>query len=557
MNLETLETKEPLVKEFFTWLFDDTRIIDKDITLESEIDLALVPYYKDAHIYYPKQIANLLSTTAMKRLARISQLDLVIDEFPNAYHNRLEHSKGVYYRKLEEMLHNFQKPSWKKDIENTNMKLYLLAELIKMLGHDIGHFPLSHAFEQAIYSCHGPHEIWGKRIMLEDSEIQSILISISPDLPNALKDLYKKPILNFQEHDESNYDVDRFDYLYRDNLYAGTPIFIPYSHYESISISIDDSGLPKKSSDGSLLTSDSSNFTVDVYDYEALREIEHFLEIRENSYKRIYFSPKAHVRENSINTLFKAFLESSSQSGKDLRKFVNILTSCDINDIDLSSFLEWDDIKFYSEILDIAENHEDHNIRQLATMTFPNMNAFLTMLHYQLNLNNKKQEYSEQDKKFLKKIKSLIIGQTSLSQSLKSPSFAKDNTLIYPQSEALPDSYNRYVNDGLILSSKVKIKAYNPKEPIYIRGANGKIYDLSHHPDRKCDWDSRISYIHNVYAYIPFLKLHGISNEEIEEMRNFCNSTPSPIDSKPRCCSIYMKPSKVSKYIVENDFLDL
>ena len=32
-------------------------------------------------------------------------------------------------------------------------------------------------------------------------------------------------------------------------------------------------------------------------------------------------------------------------------------------------------------------------------------NAFLTMLHYQLNLNNKDQEYSEQDKMFLKKRK--------------------------------------------------------------------------------------------------------------------------------------------------------
>ena len=556
MNLETLETKEPLVKEFFMWLFDDERIIDKNIYLESEIDLSLVPYYKDAHIYYPKQISNLFSATAMKRLARISQLDLVIDEFPNTYHNRLEHSKGVYYRKLEEMLHNFQNPLWKKEIESNNMKLYLLAELIKMLGHDIGHFPLSHAFEQAIYSHHGPHEIFGKRIMTEDSEIQSLLISISPALPSALKDLYEKRILNFQEHDESNYDVDRFDYLYRDNLYAGTPIFIPYSHYESVPISIDDSGLPKKSFDGSIETCNSSDFKIDVYDYSSLQTIEHFLEIRENSYKKIYFSPKAHVRENSINTLFKVFIESSSQSGKDLRQFINTLMSCTINDIDLSLFLEWDDIKFYSEILDIAENHEDSNIRSLATMTFPNMNAFLTMLHYQLSLNNKGQEYSEQDKKFLKKIKSLIMEQTSLSQSLKSPSFAMDNTLIYPQNETLPDSYNRFINDGLILSSKVKIKAYNPKEPIYIKGANGKIYDLSHHPDRKCDWDTRISYMHNVYAYVPFLKLHGVSDEQIQDMRNFCNSVLSPIDSRPKCCSIYMKPSKVSKYI-ENDFLDL
>jgi len=556
MNLEKLETKEPLIKDFFLWLFDDDRIINKDIILESEIDSALVPYYKDAHIYYPQQIFNLFNTTAMKRLARISQLDLAIDEFPNVYHNRLEHSKGVYYRKLEEMLYNFQNPSWKNYIEDNNMKLYLLSELIKMLGHDIGHFPLSHAFEQAIYSCHGPHEIFGKRIMLEDSEIQSVLISISPDLPNALKDLYEKPILNFQEHDESNYDVDRFDYLYRDNLYAGTPIFIPYSHYDSVPVSINEQGLPKLDSDGSILICDYSNFTIDVYDYSSLHSIEHFLEVREKSYKNIYFSQKTHVRENSINTLFKAFLNSDSKSGKDLRKFVNTLKSIDINNIDLSLFLEWDDIKFYSEILDIAENHEDPNIRILATMVIPNMKSFLTMLHYQLNLNAKCTDYSEQDKKFLQKIKSLIKGQDTLSKNLRIPNFAMDNTLVYPSDIALPASYNNLLSDGLIHRSNVKVRAYNPKEPIYIRGANGKIYDLSCHPDRKYDWDSRVSYIQNIYAYIPFLKLNGISDEQIEDMRDYCSSLPSPIDSRPRCCSIYMKPSQTPKCI-EYDFLDL
>ena len=98
------------------------------------------------------------------------------------------------------------------------------------------------------------------------------------------------------------------------------------------------------------------------------------------------------------------------------------------------------------------------------------------------------------------------------------------------------------------------IKAYNPKEPIYVRDVNGKIYDLSHHPDRKCDWHAKISYMDNIYSYIPFLRLNGISDEQIEEMRSFCDWQPA---STPKCKSIFMKPSKVSKYLVENDFLDL
>ena len=180
MNLENLESKEPLIRDFFTWLFDDDRIINKEVILEKEIDLTLAPYYMDPNIYFPKQIFDFFNTKAMKRLGRVSQLGLVINDFPNTYHNRLDHSKGVYYRKLEEMLYNFQNPDWKKNIESQKMKLYLLADLIKMAGHDIGHFPFSHAFEEQVFHCHGIHEEAGKKIMLEDPEIINVLNIISP-----------------------------------------------------------------------------------------------------------------------------------------------------------------------------------------------------------------------------------------------------------------------------------------------------------------------------------------------------------------------------------------
>ena len=199
MNLENLESKEPLIRDFFTWLFDDDRIINKEVILEKEIDLTLAPYYMDPNIYFPKQIFDFFNTKAMKRLGRVSQLGLVINDFPNTYHNRLDHSKGVYYRKLEEMLYNFQNPDWKKNIESQKMKLYLLADLIKMAGHDIGHPPLSHELEMHLFQYKGAHEVIGKRIMLEDSEIQSLLNSISKDLPSALKNLYKE-----HKNDENN-----------------------------------------------------------------------------------------------------------------------------------------------------------------------------------------------------------------------------------------------------------------------------------------------------------------------------------------------------------------
>ena len=562
MSLENLESKETLIANFFTWLFDDYRIIDKNVDLQKEIDLTLAPYYIDANIYYPKQIANFFNTHAMKRLGRISQLDLAINDFPNTYHNRLEHSKGVYYKKLEEMLYNFQKKSWRKTIENHELKLYLLADLIKMAGHDIGHLPLSHALEDQILSRRGIHEDIGKRIMLEDPEIYLILTSISPHLPNILKELYEKNILNFNQHDESNYDVDRLDYISRDNFYIGSPVHLPYSNYETIPVIINNSGTPEQNEDGSIKTSSTSSSYIDVYEYSSLKNIEELLELREKGYLNLYFSTNVRIYENCIGTFFNTFLSTDSNCGKNLRNFLNTLKNSNIDDLDLNLFLEWDEIKFYSEILDIAEHHDNPQIRQLATMTIPNMKAFLTMLYSHLNVYNKGQNYSPDDIEFLKKIKKLIQGNDQLSKNLKNENFLRDNILIYSPDKSIPQIHNDFTKSGLINKRTLLVKAYNPKHPIYIKSDDGKIYELSNHPSRKCDWEKRITPLNYQYSYIPILKLNGLSDEQINDLRNFCNNslhsdnsneTEQNINTK---FSINMQPLQVG-HEIEDCFLEI
>lgn len=119
LRLEDTENKKQALHDFFVWLFDDNRIVDKSITLYDEVDFSLCSNYNDPNIYYPSQIKKFFDTKAMQRLGRISQLgSLAINNFPNLYHSRLEHSKGVYYRKVEEFFYNFQNPSWKKYIED-------------------------------------------------------------------------------------------------------------------------------------------------------------------------------------------------------------------------------------------------------------------------------------------------------------------------------------------------------------------------------------------------------------------------------------------------------
>lgn len=163
IDLKECKTKDKVIKDFFIWLFDK-----KDIDLHSEIDLSLATDYYDSNIYYPDEFNQFFQTEAMQRLGKISQLGSSISKNPNSYHNRLEHSKGTYNRKLEELIVQLQDEDYKKYIEDNNLKIYLIAELIKAAGHDIGHLPLSHIIETKVIGKREFHEDIGKRILLEN-----------------------------------------------------------------------------------------------------------------------------------------------------------------------------------------------------------------------------------------------------------------------------------------------------------------------------------------------------------------------------------------------------
>lgn len=557
MKLENLESKEQVFNDFFSWLFEDSRVISEDIHMEKEIDLTLVSYYKDANIYFPMPIFNFFNTTAMKRLGRISQLDLAIDIYPNAYHNRLEHSKGAYYRKLEELFYNYQNKSWREYISNHQLKLYLIAELIKVAGHDIGHFPLSHAMEQQLFSCHGAHEVITKRIMLEDLEINSLLISISPDLPDILKELFEKDILNFKEHDESNYDIDRLDYLSRDSLYSGYPEFLPFLNYESVKVDLNSLGLPVENNDNSISTSGEGTSCIDVYDYSSLSDIEHFLELRTKKYQDMYFASQTCIREETIGAFFNAFNKLPSQCGANLRKFITNSKSTNLSELDLNSFLEWDDIKFYQEVLDVAEHHENPNVRDLSKMTLPNMESFLKLLYSHLQIRTKGTNYSPSDYEFLKNIKRIIQSNDSFATDLKNVNFLNYNTIIFPPDKPLPIQFANLIHRGLISSYTSKIVTYKSSNPLYIRDESGKIFELSKHPNRKCNWENKVITINSKYTYVPVLRENGVSEEIIDSLRCFCTGKNTFSDSQQDFgYSFNMNPLQVDKNI-EDVFLEI
>ena len=510
MDIQDIENKEPLIRDFYTWLFDDNRISNKEVNLKSEEDLSLASFYCDSKIYYPEQIAKFFETNAMKRLSRVSQLGTAINNYPYAYHSRLEHSKGVYNRKLEEFLQNFENKNWRKYIEENNLKLHILAELIKISGHDIGHFPLSHAFEENIFNTHSAHEIIGQKIILEDSEIQEVLNSISPELSNIIKDLFEHDVLNFPEHDEGNFDVDRLDYIGRDSLYCGKLLNFKTYPYNTISVEVDENGKPIENDDLSIKTSKDSKIYIDVYDFSSLASIEEFLKIRFDNYKKIYMSKETKLSETSLKSFFNIFLSENQEIGTDLYNYLIGLKNVSPDEIDISEFLKWDDISFYSQIIEIAQNHEDKNVRDSATLLIPTLDNFLNLI-YNL-LGTSKENYSEEDIEFLQKIKEIITGNDEFSVNMRNQNFLYENAIVL-------DSSNENLDINYLYQFQYKLKGYNPrKNPIYIKDENGKIFELSNHPNQSIDWKNYTEILETPCIYLPDLRYHNVPEDEIQKL---------------------------------------
>lgn len=160
-------------------------------------------------------------------------MGLAFFSFPGANHTRFEHSIGtmhvasLMFDKLSRG--NMDGPD-RKQIARHMQELRLAA-----LFHDLGHAPFSHTMEEFFNrypeyvpetSSHG-HEYYTKQIITNNLEIAQA-INVKGLIPEPL-DL--KYIANLSVGDEpvfgnlfsGSLDVDRMDYILRDNYYCGLP----------------------------------------------------------------------------------------------------------------------------------------------------------------------------------------------------------------------------------------------------------------------------------------------------------------------------------------------
>jgi HD superfamily phosphohydrolase len=168
-------------------------------------------------------ISRLVDTRTFQRLRDIKQLATCHYVFPTATHTRFVHSLGAQH--LAGVLLEHLEMVQPGRISPEDGQLVRYAALL----HDIGHPPFSHALEDArVYANYHHHERWG-RMILEDPEndLRAALIQqVGEDglqrLFSILDGTVDPPVL----HDivSSQLDVDRLDYLMRDQINTGAKV---------------------------------------------------------------------------------------------------------------------------------------------------------------------------------------------------------------------------------------------------------------------------------------------------------------------------------------------
>lgn len=287
------------------------------------------PVHGYIHITSPV-IWRLLDTPEFQRLRRIRQLGGVFQVYHTAEHSRFSHSLGVYeiVRRMTEEV---------PDIGGSLSRQEKLVVLCAALLHDVGHGPYSHSFERL---SHCSHEQMTMRLILENTDIHTVLAEADPSLPAQVAAVIQGTCPNPLLCDliSSQLDADRMDYLLRDAYETGTS----YGTFDLERIL-----RCLRVKNGRLCIKESG-----------MHSVEDYIMARYHMYWQVYLHPVARAYEVMLQLFFDRYSEVRSQLKIDLLENVFRLS-------ELTCFLELDDYRLVTG-LQQASVSDDRILADLA-----------------------------------------------------------------------------------------------------------------------------------------------------------------------------------------------
>ena len=160
----------------------------------------------------PEALA-VVDTAAVQRLRYVRQLGHAFLVYPGATHSRFEHALGAYHlaRRLLAQIED----AGDARVEPADRVRLKLAALL----HDIGHYPFSHALEEAGLPH---HEVLAGRQLASDGLAQRLAELDAPAerLLPLIQGTAREPLAGLVS---GSLDVDKLDYLSRDAWMCGVP----------------------------------------------------------------------------------------------------------------------------------------------------------------------------------------------------------------------------------------------------------------------------------------------------------------------------------------------